>query len=197
MRTWMFNAITAAFLGTVTFTLGGCAGYNNYPPIEGDTAFHDTNSLLMEDLLVRSMRFTLDRYPARGEFAINLPAGMGEARAKNILTRINDPRAHMMTREAAALPIYHISRVWVRGDEAEVDVQRPIASLRGPDAGPVHQTITLRLRGGLRPWRVQSSRAWTVGAAKTPRFHFINEPFDDAPAFEDTHNNLAGVDEEQ
>ncbi len=190
MRTWTFNAITAVLLGTTAFALDGCAGYNNYPPIEGDTAFHDTNSLLMEDLLVRSMRFTLDRYPARGEFAINLPARTGEDRAQSILARIKDPRAHMMTREVVDLPTYHVSRVWVRGDEAEVDIQRPVASLRGPDAGPVHQTITLRLRGGLRPWRVESSRAWTVGAAQTPRLHFVNEPNDGA-------NNLAGVDDEQ
>ncbi|TVQ34222.1 MAG: hypothetical protein EA376_00455 [Phycisphaeraceae bacterium] len=158
----------------------GCVGYANYPPIEGAVARTDPNSAPMSDLMIESIKWTVQRFPVKGEYAINFPDGMLRKRTLQLMERIDDPRAHALTEETAHLPIYHVSRLRIRGNTADVDIHRPVGDLRGPSDQHVHQAITLRLRGGMRAWRVESSRAWTIGAIEPPALSFMPE-YDTGP----------------
>jgi len=158
----------------------GCVGYANYPPIEGSVARTDPNTAPMSELMVESIKWTVQRYPVKGDYAINFPDGLLRKRTLQLMERIDDPRAHPLTEETAHLPIYHVSRLRIRGGTADVDIHRPVGDLRDPEGGQVHQAITLRLRGGMRAWRVESSRAWTIGAVQPPALSFMPE-FDTGP----------------
>jgi hypothetical protein len=62
----------------------------------------------------------------------------------------------------------------VSGDEAKVDVIRPIKGLNaGPEGRPITQPITVRLRGGLKPWHVTSHNVWSFNSLPTPPLYYM------------------------
>lgn len=158
----------------------GCVGYANYPSIDGAVERTDPNTAPMSDLMIESIKWTAQRYPVKGDYAINFPDGLLRKRTLQLMDRIDDPRAHPLTEETAHLPIYHVARIRIRGAMADVDILRPVGDLRGPEGAMVHQAITLRLRGGMRAWHVESSRAWTIGAVQPPALSFMPE-YDTGP----------------
>lgn len=178
--------VAAAIVGVGT--LSGCVGYAVYPPMEGERGFSNVNSDPFPPVMTEALRWTALRYPpnehaewhqpAKGNvgtstFAVNLPPGMnreiGERIAKNI-----GMGAQPMLPGNEQLPVYHISRVWVQGDEAKVDVIRPVSNVAFDAQGsPVTQGITIRLRGGMEPWHVTSHRLWSYNALETPALAYL------------------------
>lgn len=159
--------------------LTGCAGYSSYPPLKGDTAFNNTNSGDMVAVMAVGMRWMVDRYPVEGEFAVNLPEGMTRRRSLEVLAQMGSPNARPLTPETAHLPTFHVARVVVRISDAEVDIVRPVATFSDREQRPINQLVTVRVKGGLSPWRAFGEKPYLIGAAETPPLRFI--PSNDPP----------------
>jgi len=181
-RPW--RAISASFALGAALALPACVGYGSYPPVKGDLAGHDTNSATMVDIMAASLNWTATRYAVDGAWAVSFPERTMRERAQQVLDRVDDADVFLLTEETQDLPVYAIGRIIVRGSEAELDLHRPVTAM-GPGPGGVypHQAVTLRLRGGLRPWRVESSQAWTIGTVATPTFNVYR---DEAPPIDQT-----------
>jgi hypothetical protein len=167
-------------------TLAGCGGYSNYPRIQGDTAFNNPNSPDMLGAMQAAIAWVHERYPVEGPFALNLPEGMSRRRVYLLLDELNIPNARALTPETADLPTYHVARVFVRATNAEVDIVRPVTTVRvSQHEGTVsqtaaHQLITVRVKDTFQGWRALGERAYIIGAAEPPAPRFI--PESDTPA---------------
>ncbi len=175
--------VAALALGMIIGSAGalaGCAAYANYPSIGRDAAVNDPNVAPLPTLAYLGVRWTVDRYPVEGAYVVNWPRGMGRARATTLADRLGDG-ARLVSPGTRGLPTYHVSRIWLRGDRAEVDVMRPVG---GPDAG--HQMVTVHLRSDLGRWEVASTKLWPVGMGEVPELYGWEDDPGEADAPEET-----------
>lgn len=169
-------ALVAALLGGPAALVPGCATHANYPAIERDFAVNDPNVHPIPGLMRRSLVRVLgdDRLHGRlpERWALNLPKGTGLGTAERLLAETMEQAGvvggELVSLENDTLPIYSVTRVWIRGDQGEADVVRPVAWVGLDDRPWSLQKITLRLRGGRFKWDVVTARAWPVGTATTP-----------------------------
>ncbi len=155
----------------------GCASYATYPPVPGDTAINNPNTPALGNVMLAALRHVAIKYPPGGEtdpaapmpseseprFAFNLPAGVTPAVYER-LAHLVGYGAVPLSPDTSHLPIYHITYLRIRGDQAQVSILRPVTELPLMPAGtPVMQEIKLNLRGGLRPWQVVAAREWDPG----------------------------------
>jgi hypothetical protein len=199
------TAVAALGMGALALLSPGCVGYNVYPAMPGEHAFNDPNSPILYKIMAESIRWTNYRYPetdlapampegpapepvpwARPEpkkpaadtpprFAVSLGPGL-KREVYQRAVEIIGPGAVPLTPENAHLPTYYIARVAISGDSATVDLFKPVTGMTGPGGKPVHQAITLNLRGGLKPWTVTSHKVWTIGALEVPEPSYLPEP---------------------
>lgn len=174
----MIRSLTA--LALTTLTIGGCVGYTTYPaPVTGesaDAAFNSPNVPPAPDVIYTALAYAVERFPVGGAYAINLPPELDEKRVEYIFNLLDDPNARRLTRETADLPVFHVSRIWIRGASAEVDIFRPVTDIPGPDGGAVTQMVTLNLKSNFTRWRVDASRSAAIGLATPPKLHFADAP---------------------
>ncbi len=151
--------------------LGGCVGYDTWPPVKGSIARTDPNHPAMEGVMMAGLRWMIERYPPsghEGQVAVNVPLGIKPLVYQRI-AREAGPRAVPFTDATADLPIYHVKAIRVRGRRAELDVLRPVWEMpRSPDGTQVSQGFTLYFEGGLEPWRVVRHREWMIGVMDPP-----------------------------
>lgn len=169
-------------LGSV---IGGCVGFATYPPIQGSLAVRDPNSPAMEEVMRAALAWTVTNFPPEygskapsdGPYAINLPEGVRRRVYLSAAKELGD-RARPMTPESESLPTYHIKRIRISENRAEVDVLRPVAEIgESPLGEHMHQQITVYLEGGWSPWHVVRHRAWAIGAFTPPPPYYM--PIDD------------------
>ena len=180
-------AVSAAALAAVS----GCVGYNVYPPQPGVTAgFTNPNSDPFPPIMTEALRWVITRNPAvasaewspplgvppeGSKFAVNLPVGVNRLVYLRVADRIGYGAVPLVPGNEN-LPTYHISRIWISGDEAKVDVVRPVLGLPpGANGRPVTQGTTVRLRGGMEPWHVTSHRDWAINTLPTPALNYVPE----------------------
>ncbi len=184
------HALLALLLLAALALNPGCVGFHVYPPEEGLSGIANPNSSPIPELAKEALTWTVTRYPPTGgyewtrtpanlpggesKFVINLPSGFNAAIYRSIARDVS-PNALPMEPGLESLPTYHVSRFYVVGDEAKVDVIRPVYGLPGnsPDTGAITQGITLRLRGGLSSWHVTSHTTWTPGALQVPPINYV------------------------
>ncbi len=185
---------SAILLGAALLLVpAGCVGHNVYPPIEGESGFTNPNNDPMPQLISASVRWVVLRYPPSDhvewnppsaalpdgqKFAVNLPEGTNRAVALRTIDNIGYG-AQPVVPGNEGLPTYHISRIWVSGDEAKVDLLRPVPGLGSTSPGktPITQGITVRLRGGVQQWRVTSHRTWSMNSMPVPTLNYVpDEP---------------------
>lgn len=184
------SALSLAALSITTAP--GCATYANYPPIGQDLAINDPNVIPIPVLMRVALTRTLSTDAATGElperWVLNFPRGTTLERAQSLLestSRDAGVTGGMLVGDPGfqGLPVYSVTRVWLRADKATVDVIRPV-TLDGmtpteADTSGVaytYQKITHRLTGGFRPWRVETSRAWPIGLEARPELFGWPEP---------------------
>ena len=178
-------ALGLAGLGLATLAAAsGCATYANYPAIEQDLAVNDPNVHPIPGLVRRALVRVLGddrtngRLPER--WALNLPRGTGHATAQRVLRDTMDQAdvtgGELLTPDNEWLPVYSVTRVWVRGDRADVDVVRPVAWQGLSDRPSALQKITLMLRGGRFKWDVIGARAWPIGTPVAPELYGWSQP---------------------
>ena len=146
----------------------GCATYANYPAIGGDAAVNDPNVVPLPSLATTALRWVVEQHPVEGEYVVNLPQGTEYERAGKMARSVGEG-ARLVSEATSGLPAYHVSRIWLRGDRAEVDVMRPVT-------GGAHQMMTVRMKNDLGRWIVTSTRAWPVGMGKTPELFGWEQP---------------------
>lgn len=185
--------VRAGMLAAAMLIVGGLSachvGYNVYPPMEGERGFTNVNSNPFPQVMTESLRWVTLRYPPNADaqwkqpsagnvgetpFAVNLPGALNGAIAGKIVENVGNG-AQVLTPETENLPTYHISRIWVNGDEAKVDIVRPIIGITPADK-PLTQGITVRLRGGMQPWNVTSHREWAFNALEIPELNYVQLP---------------------
>lgn len=177
MARWMAVLSIAATVGV----LGGCVSLASYPAAPGETAIRNTNDPRVIDVMVVALDWVIRRYPpettGEARLAINLPPGVRERIYERAAIRIGHGAVPLST-ETQNLPTYHVARLRIRGDEAAVDILRPMTELGAtPEGAPAYQEIRVNLRGGVRPFRVVSHREWTPGTiSRMPDLHFIDAP---------------------
>lgn len=170
-------------LAAMSLALGGCIGHNNIEPISGATAFENPNEAPVPQAMTTALRWVIERYPPNPEqpigsfpsepIAVNLPTRMRFEMARKVARDVA-PNVTILTQEnQRTLPVYHVGRVWVRGDAASVDVFRPVSAFgASPGGQPTYQAITVNLRAGFAPWRVTAHRVWPVGTLDLPLLTF-------------------------
>jgi hypothetical protein len=168
-------AVAGGILG-----LAGCTSviYDSNP--EGTTAQledePDFASHTVQNLLAECVGWAVENYPPPDEggeawFAINLPRGLTREQYIAVAQRVGE-RAAPITPELAYLPTYHIGWVWMRGDNARVDVFRPVYMFsRGDEV--VYQTITLHLHRRWASWRVERTQPWEPGVVALPPVYYL------------------------
>lgn len=173
--------VSAGFLGVGVLLGSGCTGYQSYPPIKGTSASTNPNSPPVDELMILSLDWVTTRYPVGGtviagqtpEFAINLPRGVRKSVYEYVASKVSDRARPLTPENADTMPVYHIAQLWVRDGVAKVTVLRPAYELGpSPDGKPVYQGITLRIEGGLHPWRVVRYQVWEVGTIEMPELYF-------------------------
>lgn len=152
--------------------------YANYPPITGDefAVKNVNNSINMKNAIAAAVRWTAMRYPPPGgdgaPFAINLPAGTSEETYARVAGMVGKGAQPISEANAQTLPIYHVTRVWLRGEIARIDVVRPVFEIaHKPGGGPVYRGVEVRLAGGWEPWHVTGSTEYEIGVLEPPVLH--------------------------
>jgi hypothetical protein len=173
----------------------GCQEYATYPPVATAKGMsEDMNNPASEAAMVAALQYVATRYPPGGPafvpttpkeagqlkasypLAVDLPKGMRKSFYERMAKEVGDQAVPLTPDvwDAHNLPVYHVTRVWMRFHEGTVDVLRPMPELGlGPDGKPVYQKVTVKLTGGFEPWRVIHARAWEPGVEATPDPYFL------------------------
>ena len=165
-------AIWIAALGMLVVSLvsGGCALYMNYPPLEGDTSINNPNVSPMPEVVEIGLIETVRRYPAGGAYVVNLPRGTSRATAEWVREGLGASARLVGDESEAGLPVFHVTRVWIRGNKARVEVLAP--DVNGKQRGVVCVVGRARARYGIGK---QCARGgWAAGGV-----YFDASPFFD------------------
>lgn len=192
----MNRSLLSIALVAGTLLAGGCVGYNVYPPEQGTGGFTNPNSPPVYQLMRESLKWAVRKYPPGGQTPpsaaeVPIPASEADSTARagsdtvepriaiSLFTEM-DPQVYKsavreigegavpLTPETEHLPRYSVGRVWVCGDEAKVDIFKPVLGMGTDDGAPLAQPITVTLRGGMQFWRVTSYRVWSIGTFPPP-----------------------------
>jgi hypothetical protein len=189
------SKLLAALAGGCILIAGGCQEYATYPPVATAKGMsEDLNNPGSEHAMVAALQYVATRYPPGGAkfepksaaeagqlkatypLAINLPKGMRKSFYERMAQDVGSEAVPLTADvwDNNRLPVYHVTRVWMRFHEGTVDVLRPMPELGiGPDGKPVYQKITVKLTGGFEPWRVIHARAWDPGVDAVPEPYYL------------------------
>ncbi len=184
--------------------LAGCSSTTNYPEIENTKlTFEDPNEWRTVAAMIVAARYVGTRYvPGEGPrfetadpndvaepkvaypMVLNAPPGLRRTYYSRLCREVGasvEPMSESVANaidagEETQIPVFHIGRVWIREQRAEIDVYRPMPELgRGTDGKQIYQMVTVRMTGGFQPWRAIHGRAWAPGAFPTPFAYVIPE----------------------
>jgi len=165
----------------------GCATYQNYPPIEtpqGDAAINDLNVPPAPELMGLALRAVVQRYPFEGEFVVNLPPGMTEHQARNVVASIGDADARLASPALKPLAdqgqVLHVTQVWLRAEKGTVEIMRPNAGYVPWATGKEHNSQVFRVRLASRwgKWKVEGIRLFVYDGMTPP----VLNVWEEAPA---------------
>ncbi len=153
--------------------LAACSSYTNYPAIDtpdDDAARNDANSRRASKVMATAMKRVVSTYPVEGLYVVNLPEGMTRDRAEDFMRRLDEPSARLLLTGSADVPVYHITRVWIRPSaRAEVEILRPVFGVGNPGRPEQFQQVTVKLqKAAMDEWRVEAVRFWPIGLVTPP-----------------------------
>ncbi|GJQ28991.1 MAG: hypothetical protein HBSAPP03_08750 [Phycisphaerae bacterium] len=172
--------------------LAGCQQYVSSPGVPTAKGIPENpNKPAALTCMVEAVRYVATRYPpgditytpdkpsaaleAPYELAINPPRGLRKSFYERLVKQVG-PKAKAIApeNEHGQMPVFHVTRVWMRFQSATVDVLRPMPELGpGPDGKPIYQVVTVRLEGGMSPWRVVHARAWEPQGVEIPPAYYL------------------------
>lgn len=145
--------------------LTGCTSYTNVPGPDAAIAMQDPNARQASRAVQAALEWTVRRHPVDGPFLINLPVGTSTETAASIAEALG-PMARVPDSQSADLPVYHITRVWIRISDGKVDVVYPTKDGMGRE---IVRGVTVWMNAGVRPWRVSRGQYWTPGTVPVPQ----------------------------
>jgi len=174
--------------------IGGCVGYSTYPAMQGAGGGKNPNVGDVFENAAFALKWAIQYYPpgratasttetyaapnrpsvegitTTPVVAISFLPGMRRETCLRMIELIG-PAATALTPETANLPTYYVSSVDVLGDTGRVTIHRPA----GSDAlgQQMYQGISIRLRGGLQRWKVESHRVWDVTTVSIPEAVYL------------------------
>jgi hypothetical protein len=182
----MLNVAGAGLLLAAVVS-GGCAGYSSYPTVDGaNLANKDPNGWPQYQLAGMAARYVAERYPpsaptwttgepiqAPEHFVVNVPSGITQETYQRVI-QFAGTGAEAPTATNASTPVYHVTRIWVRGGSGRVDVLRPIAEVgTGADGRTIFQTVTVFFDGGFKPWQITGRQVRDAVTADVPALALI------------------------
>lgn len=156
--------LSAALLGALLAPLAGCTSYTSVPGPESPLAGDNPNARQAARATEAALQWVIQRHPVQGPFVLNLPAGTSLETAEAIAQAVG-PMAQLPDEATGDLPVYHVSRVWIRLSDAKVDVVFPSTDGLGR---PVQRGVTAWMNAGVRPWRVSRGQYWSPGTVPVP-----------------------------
>lgn len=156
-------------------TVVSCAGYRTYPESMSEWPNGHPNVGSVEESTAAALKWAIQRVPppeykgSGGQYAISPPSGLRQSRYLRLVSELG-PDAYPVTTQSEHLPTYFVGSVLVRGSFATIDVYCPVLDRWGDLA---YKPYTLDLEGGVRPWRVDSIRAWQIGAMQPPAKYYL------------------------
>lgn len=141
--------------------VGGCALYMNYPPLEGDTSINNPNYRPMPEVVQIGLNEVTRRYPVEGGYVVNLPKGTTLKTAQWVQAGLGEG-ARLVGSGGEGMPVFHVTRVWIRGGEARVEVLAP--EVQGEARGVVVEMTS----SGISGWRTERVRTLARGAVVEP-----------------------------
>jgi hypothetical protein len=156
--------IAAGMLGVSALSLTGCTSYTNVPGPESAPARQNPNARQAVSASEVALQWVVRRHTVSGPFALNLPAGTTRETADRIAAFVG-PDAVVPEGDVGNLPVYHVTRVWIRLSDAKVDVVYPMIDGQG---NRIDRGVTVWLHAGVRPWTVSRGQYWAPGTVPTP-----------------------------
>lgn len=160
--------ISLASAIVATLALGACVSYTNVPVPESAPAYASANNWQSIKVTRTALAAVINRFPAAGpdgRYAINLPNGTSRETAFKIIAGLPEGAILPYEGMGGEIPVYHISRIWIRASDAKVDVLYPITDVRG---NRLQGTVTVWLYGGISNWRADRFQSWAPGTIPTP-----------------------------
>jgi hypothetical protein len=145
-------------------SLPGCTSYTNVPGPESALAGQDPNGRQASRAAEAALVWTVRRHPVDGPFVINLPPGTSLETAQSIAAAVG-PMAQLPDAATGDLPVYHVSRVWIRLSDGKVDVVFPTRDGLGRE---IQRGVTAWMNAGVRPWTVSRGQYWSPGTVPVP-----------------------------
>lgn len=145
-------------------SLSGCTSYTNVPGPESTLAGQDPNARQPSRAVETALLWTVRRHPVDGPFVINLPPGTSTETAQSIAGALG-PMARIPESATTDLPVYHVSRVWIRLSDGKVDVVFPTRDGLGRD---IQRGVTTWMNSGIRSWTVSRGQYWAPGTVPVP-----------------------------
>ena len=157
------------------FALPGC--YSNWPPVEG-YGQTELNNPSTRGVLAAAGRWALQRYKPATPVAFNMPAGLRRSGVLEVIASIGGGAQALTEETASTCTIYHLARINLTNDTAEMDVIVPVGA-----GGGEYQMTQLRLTGRGAAWRVVVAREWETLVRPVPALAYL--PASDYPAASD------------
>lgn len=142
----------------------GCTSYTNVPGPDAAVAMQDPNARQASRAVQTALEWAVRRHPVEGPFVINLPVGTSSETAASIASALG-PMAVVPESGQTDLPVYHITRVWIRMSDGKVDVVYPAMDGLGRK---IDRGVTVWMNAGVRPWRVSRGQYWAPGTVPVP-----------------------------
>lgn len=178
-----------AMLAGVAAGPAGCAGWDTWPPTDPVDNVPNRDDVAISQTMMLALGRVIADYPPRGRegqaVAINVPAPLvGKPVYRQIAREVeSEPNVNRLVtpldEAGLALPIYHVAGVRIRTDKAEIDILRPIFEAGQLDRAELtndmaYEGYTVRLSGGLRPWRITWVDRFVPGIIPTPALNLID-----------------------
>lgn len=156
--------LAAGMLGLGLLALPACTSYTNVPGPESKPAQQDPNARQPSSAMEAALRWAIRRHPVPGPYALNLPVGTTRETADRIAAALG-PDAVVPDSTETDLPVYHVTRVWIRLSDAKVDVVYPMTDGLGRK---IQRGVTVWMHAGVRPWTVSRGQYWSPGTIPVP-----------------------------
>jgi len=156
---------SALLVALAAVPMTGC--YSSWPLVRG-TGLTDFNNVHTRGALVAAGKWSLQRYKPSSPVAFNLPAELRRSGVLEVINRIGGGSQVLTPETAANHTIYHLARITIRNDKAELDVIVPT----GPET---YQMTQLRLVGRFESWRVEVAREWETLVRPIPELAYLPE----------------------
>ncbi len=153
--------------------MSGCLGYVNIPPQKGDIAVHNPNMVTVRHVLAEALNQMVQAYPFEGRFAVLLPEDTTSDTYEQVVPKVSKKAVWPGNPERDEIPVLEVKRIRIRGQDAQVDIVRPLHG----DQKDVSQVVTATLKWHpLQGWVTQRLRAWELSTDDAMRFTLEDLP---------------------